>query len=867
MASKSNLSKTARYEPQKIEGKWQKFWKTKKIYKAQNTSEKVKKYILVEFPYPSGDLHMGHWYAFAPADVYARFLRMQGYEVMFPIGFDAFGLPAENAAIQRGIHPKNWTYKNIKTMTKQFETMGLSFDWDRVVISSDAQYYKWTQWIFIQMYKKGLAYRSDVTANWCPKCQTVLANEQVENGKCWRHTDTQVIQKKVPQWLLKITAYADKLIWDSKLQKRISWPQSVIEGQNNWIGRSEGTQIEFRIENTKLCIKTFTTRIDTIFGVTFLVLAPEHPFVAELLKIKNQKFKIKNLIQRYIDASSKKTELERKENKEKTGVFTGLYAINPLSMKKIPIWIADYVLSSYSTGAIMAVPAHDNRDFEFAKKYGLEIKQVIKPQMENGKCKMKNAAYEAEGTLVNSGPFTSLTSQEARQKITNYLKTNKLGGPKVEYHLHDWCISRQRYWGAPIPIIHCQDCARLDPPGQGIVPVPEKDLPVELPYKVDYTPHGKSPLASAKTWMKVECPNCGKQAQRDTDTMDTFVDSSWYFLRYASPNYKKAFADPKLIKKWLPVDVYFGGPEHTLGHTLYARFFTKVLHDLGHLPFDEFTLKRVHHGIILGPDGARMSKSRGNVVSPDEQVKKYGADTVRLYLCFMAPHDAGGPWDTSGIMGVYRFLQKVSDLATNNRNLVLVEKEDAQKVLTMTHKTIQKVTQDIESLKFNTAISALMIYVNFLKSKVQTAQKAIGQIGRVEWDEALRTLILLLAPFAPHITEELWNGLQTTDHRLQPRQTLMQQKETSVVRSRNAESVHLHPWPFFDPSLVEEQTLEIAVQVNGKLRGTVSSNAGATQSEVEKQALNLSSVNRHIGGKNIQKTISVPGKLINFVTS
>lgn len=835
------------YKPDSIEVKWQKVWRQKKLFKASNTESK-KKYVLVEFPYPSGDLHMGHWYAFAPADVYARFSRMQGYEVLFPIGFDAFGLPAENAAIKRGVHPRDWTYGNIKTMTKQFETMGPSFDWDRQVISSDIEYYRWTQWMFLQMYKAGLAYRAEIPANWCPECQTVLANEQVENGRCWRHSDTEVVQRNIEQWLFKLTAYADKLLWPEDPKKRkVDWPDSVVDGQNNWIGRKEGINIRYKVVDSDEEIICWTSRPDTNFGATFVVLAPEHPFT---LKISTQEHKQK--VKEYIKRSQKRTELERvSEGRNKTGIFTGRYVVNQLTDEKLPVWVSDFVLAGVGSGAVVGVPGHDKRDFEFAKKFKLPVKRVVVGS-DGDKSPITNIAQveeeETEGVMVNSGFLNGLDIHQATKKVMDYLEKKGWGKRVVSYHIHDWTISRQRYWGAPIPMIHCPKCARLDPSGQGIVPVPEKDLPVKLPYKVDYTPRGKAPLATAPDFVNVKCPKCGGDARRDTDTMDTFVDSSWYFFRYASPHYKKAFADPKLVKHWLPVDLYFGGSEHTLGHTMYARFITRVLHDLGYVPFDEFALKRVHHGIIMGPDGYRMSKSRGNVVNPDAEVKKYGADTVRLYLCFMSPHDQGGPWDPSGIMGVHRFLQRVWDLVVNDRNIVLIEAQDSRDVLAAQHKTVKKITEDLVSLKFNTAIASMMEYLNLLRKMPQGKVKRVGtsKVRCAEWDEALRTLVLLLAPFAPHITEELW-------------QNVLHQKG----------SVHVAAWPTFATEFATEQITEIPVQVNGKLRGTVQveHDEAGKQDRVEKEARAVDGVNRYLEGKKIQKVIFVLGRLINFVTS
>jgi len=643
------------YDPGKIESKWQKIWEEKGIYQVKDkVAGKKNFYCLVMFPYSSGNVHIGHWYNFAPADVYARYQRMLGKNVLHPMGFDAFGLPAEGAAIREKIHPLVWTKKNIKQMIEQLKTMGAIYDWSRMVDSSDPDYYRWTQWVFLQMFKHGLAYKAKAMANWCPNCKSILANEQAEGGRCWR-CEGPVEQREIEQWFFKTTKYADELLKDLK---KLDWPERTLAMQKHWIGRSEGALIKFSIPHSKgiprsghskFSISTFTTRPDTIFGVTFFCLAPEHPMV-DPLTVPAQK----KAVDKYIAVAKRKTELERiSEIKEKTGVFTGGYVVNPLNQEKVPVYVADYVLMSYGTGAVMGVPGHDQRDWDFAKKYKLPIVEVISGG------NVKKEAYIGEGKLVNSGEFNGQPSLKAIKTITNYIKKNRLGKAEVQYHLRDWLVSRQRYWGAPVPIVYCSKC--------GTVPVPEKDLPVLLPEIKDYTPkEGESPLARSKKFVNIKCPKCGSKAQRDTDTMDTFVCSAWYYLRYSDPQNKKQFASKEKIKTWMPVDMYIGGAEHTVLHLLYSRFLTKALRDFGYLNFDEPFLALQHQGIILGEDGFKMSKSRGNVVVPGDLVKKLGADAVRIYLCFMGPYEQGGPWNSKGIMGVYRFLNRIWRIANQS---------------------------------------------------------------------------------------------------------------------------------------------------------------------------------------------------------
>ncbi len=809
-----------KYNPSKIEKKWQKEWEKKKLYFAKDKVKGKKNfYHLVMFPYPSGDLHMGHWFNYAPADVFARFKRMQGFNVMSPIGFDAFGLPAENAAINRNLDPKIWTYGNIKSMKKQLGSVGASFDWSREVITAEPDYYKWTQWIFLKLYEAGLAKREKVLANWCPHCKTILANEQVQDGKCER-CDTEVEQKLLDQWVFKITDYAQKLL--DGLEK-IDWPETTKILQENWIGRSEGAVIKFQVENSKNYIDVFTTRPDTIFGATFMVLAPEHKLVKKIIK-DAQLGQINN----YLEKTKKKTELERlAEVKEKTGVFTGAYAFNPATKEKIPIWISDFVLPHYGTGAIMAVPAHDQRDFEFARKFDLSILEVVSGG------DISKSAYEGEGILVNSGEFNGMNSGEARKKITEKLKAEKLADFKTTYRLHDWIISRQRYWGAPIPMIYCKRC--------GWQAVPEKDLPVLLPKIKDYKPAGtgigegsreagiafESPLAKSEEFVKTKCPKCLGEARRETDTMDTFVDSAWYFLRYADPKNKKEFASKEKLKTWLPVNMYIGGQEHATKHLLYARFITQVLHDAGYLHFNEPFSSLRHQGLILGPDGEKMSKSRGNVVNPDEYVKKYGSDTVRMYLCFMGPYENGGPWDPKAIVGVYRFLNRVWSLITNSKKRIANSKRDDELEKSF-HKAIKKIGEDTENLRFNTTVSELMKLLNEIENSDLTKSQK-------------ETFLKLLAPFAPHLAEELWYQLG------------------------NKKSIHLEKWPKYNQKLIKEEMIDLVIQINGRTRDIIKAPRNLTESQARELALASGKIKKHISGKEIQKFIYVSNKIANIV--
>ena len=847
-----------KYNPQKIGKKWQGIWERIGIYRASDKIKGKKNfYSLVMFPYPSGDLHMGHWYNFVGADVYTRLKKMQGFNVMFPIGFDAFGLPAENAAIKHKIHPRTWTYGNIKRMRKQLKSIGASFDWDREVITCEPDYYKWTQWMFLQFYKKGLAYRAKVPCNFCPSCKTVLANEQVVDGKCER-CDSEVTQKEFEQWFFKITACAEDLLKDLE---NLDWPDTTKIMQKNWIGKSEGWEIKFPIttNNKKeaTSVNVFTTRADTLFGATYLVLAPEHPIIEKLKsKIRNYKY-----VRTYLEESRKKTERERiSEIKEKTGIeLKGIKAVNPVNQKEMPIFVADYVLIHYGTGAIMAVPAHDQRDFDFARKYNLPVIEVIKPYLEEKEIPKETPivisdgrfekAYEGEGALFNSGRFDGLPSKIAKDGIGEWLVKKDLAKKAVYYKLRDWLISRQRYWGAPIPMVFCQKC--------GWQPVKEKDLPVLLPNIRDFRPtgEGKSPLAKSKKFVQTTCPKCGKEAERETDTMDTFVCSSWYHLRYADPKNNEIFASGKKLDSWLPINMYIGGAEHAVMHLLYFRFFTKTLKDLGYLNFKEPAISLRHQGIILGPGGQKMSKSKGNVVNPEEQLEKYGTDVVRLYLCFMGPYNQGGPWNPRGIEGAARFLDKFRDY------LISVHKIQKRKNFTskidkktevLLNKTIKKVGEDIENLKFNTAISSMMELLNFLRGPELDEEKLEGRkVYRVLDKKNLEKLLLILSPLAPHLTEDLWQEIKEI--------------HPHFSEFKKRDSIHSQKWPSFDPRLIKEEKMQFIIQINGKVRDKIEVESGVPEKKIKELAVSREKIKKWIGDKEIKKTIFVPGKLINIV--
>jgi len=815
---------TTKYNPQEFEKKWQKIWADNRLYAIKEDSNKPKWYALTMFPYTSGDLHIGHWYAMAPSDVHARFKRMQGYNVLHPIGFDSFGLPAENAAIKRGIHPRIWTMQNIENMRRQIKSMGSIYDWDREVITCLPEYYKWTQWFFLKLFEAGLAYRASAPVNWCPKCQTVLANEQVVSGQCER-CDSPVIRRGLEQWFFRITKYADELMEHHGLD----WPERIKTMQKNWVGRSEGAEISFALDYpdiTEKEIKIFTTRPDTVYGVTFMVLAPEHPLVEKLTTKEHWE-----AVDEYVHKSRHETEIERlSTEKEKDGVFTGAYCTNRLTGEKVPVWIADYVLLSYGTGAVMAVPAHDTRDFAFAKKYNITIRPVIAPTDWNGE-PLKEAWVEA-GIMVNSGKFNGLPSEKGKDAVCLYLKENGWGGKTVSYKLRDWLISRQRYWGAPIPVVYCDKC--------GIVSIPEKDLPVLLPEDAEFKPTGESPLKYVESFVNTTCPKCGGPAKRETDTMDTFMCSSWYFLRYASPHYAAAAFNPAEVKYWLPVDIYTGGAEHAVMHLFYARFFTKAIRDMGLIDFSEPFTKLFNQGTIIA-DHQKMSKSRGNVVNPDKYVAEMGADVVRAYLMFCGPWELGGDWNDSGIAGVSRWVNRVWNLVLDPYTPSGQGSEgalaDARKeLLRVTHQTIKKVTHDIDNLQFNTMIAALMEFTNYL-AKVKDG----GQVTQADWQEVAVSLVKMLAPTAPHTAEEIWH------------------------ETHRSGSIHNESWPEWDEALAKEEEIVLIVQVNGKLRDRLTVPVSTTEDEAKKLVLDNQKVRAFTDGKEIAKVIYVPGKLVNVV--
>lgn len=828
-----NVYQSERYNPHEIEPKWQAKWQEDKLYEVDlEDDSKPKYYFVTMYPYPSGDLHTGHWYAEAPADAAARYLRMKGFNVLFPIGFDAFGLPAENAAIKaarRGevVHPATLTYQQIDRMVKQFSQMGAMFDWSKMVVTCDPEYYRWNQWFFIQMFKKGLAYRKESFVNWDPVDQTVLANEQVIDGRGDR-SGALVERRLMSQWHFKITDYAEELLDFSGMD----WPERVRLMQQNWIGRSEGAELSFKTE-TGEDVPVFTTRPDTLWGASFMVLAPEHPLVEKLTTPE-----CKAAVEAYVSQASRMTEIERQaEGKEKTGEFIGAYAINPVNQKRIPIWIADYVMMGYGTGAIMAVPFGDQRDFEFARTFALEVIPIIRP--EAGECEpaAMTEAYTGPGVLMNSGAINgTIHNGEKGQKspaiaaAIAYLQEQGIGRAKVTYRLRDWLISRQRYWGTPIPIIYCDSC--------GIVPEKEENLPVILPTDVEFMPTGASPLKSHEGFSKTLCPVCGGEATRETDTMDTFMDSSWYWFRYLSPHKEDAAIDKDLAKRWTPVDAYTGGIEHAILHLMYARFFTKVMRDMGLIDHGEPFKRLRNQGIILGADNEKMSKSRGNVVNPDDLVADYGADTVRTYLMFIGPWDQGGPWNSKGIEGPSRFLGRTWTLIREAaRNEEIVDAPTLKEVKRAVHTAIKEVTDDFENFQFNTAIAELMTLVNSL-SKL----KSVELVKMPEWQEAIESLIKMLAPIAPHLSEELW---QCTGQR--------------------RGSVHVESWPGYDESALLKDSISMAVQVNGKVRAQIEVAADASKESILLTAKTEANVAKYLENAEIMREILVPGKLVNLV--
>lgn len=806
-----------------IDHKWQKQWEETKLYSFDRSRVDKKLYCLEMFSYPSGaKLHVGHWWNYGVTDSWARMKRMQGYEVFEPMGFDAFGLPAENYAIQTGVHPHDSTMTNIATMREQLRRMGAMFDWDYELVTCEPEYYKWTQWMFLQLYKAGLAYRKEAPVNWCDHCNTVLANEQVVEGLCER-CDHEVKKRNLTQWFFKITEYADELLADLD---QLDWPEKTKQMQRNWIGKSVGAEIDFKIAGHDASFTVFTTRADTLHGATYVVLAPEHALVDQIVT-KEQR----GAVAAYQEQVTKRSELERLTTTEKTGAFTGAYAEHPLTGNKLPIWIADYVLATYGTGAVMAVPGHDTRDFEFAEKFELPIPRVIEGigDMDS------DLPFTEYGRLVNSGEFDGLTSNEAKQAIVEALEQEGRARFRTNYRLRDWLVSRQRYWGSPIPIVHCPQC--------GIVPLPESDLPVMLPYDVEFTPDGKSPLSKSEEFLHTICPQCGGPAEREADTLDTFVCSSWYFLRFPDPHNAEQPFDSEWINRMAPVDMYVGGPEHACMHLLYARFFTKALRDLGYISFGEPFKKLVHQGIILGPDGNRMSKSRGNVISPDGYIAEYGSDVFRMYLQFGFNYIEGGPWSEEGIRAVARFVDRVDRFVErvielnqegNGHTQVGRAEKDLNFVL---HNAIKGISEDAGKFQFNTAISRLMELTNALyRYDNGEAERNVGYLT-----EIVNDLVRLMAPFAPHFAEEMWERLG---------------KNYSVFNEA---------WPTFDPAALVHDVVELAVQVNGRVRDKIEVAADASDAEVKEIALAAEKVVPHLEGVTVRKVIVIPKRVVNIV--
>jgi len=823
-----------KYDFKKIEKKWQDRWEKEDIFKVAEDPNKPKYYTLEMYPYPSGRIHMGHVRNFSILDVISRYKIMNGYNVLHPIGWDAFGMPAENAAIKQGVHPKKWTLDNISYMKEQLKRLGFSYDWSREINTCLPEYYKWNQWIFLKMFEQGLAFRKKSTVNWCPECGTVLANEQVISSKCWR-CDTEVGQKHMEQWFLKITDYADELLFGHKQLRK--WPQSVVAMQKNWIGKSKGAQLFFEVSDSDISIETFTTRIDTVYGATFLVLSPEHPLCLKLIEgSEEEDFKRKWIEKKIHQQPMGGMVLEE----EKEGIYTGKTAVNPFTNERIPIWIANYVLMEYGTGAIMAVPSHDERDFQFAQKYSLPIREVIVPEEDN-KEEESERFFTDYGKLINSGPYNGMNSEKAIPKMIKHLREKGLGKGTVLYRLRDWGISRQRYWGTPIPIIYCKKC--------GTVKVPYEDLPVTLPSEVEFKGEEGSPLENSKSFVKTKCPVCHGEARRETDTMDTFFDSSWYYFRYGSPKERNLPFNPEKVDYWLPVDLYVGGVEHAILHLIYARFFCKVLRDFGLTDIDEPFPHYLGQGMVT-KDGAAMSKSKGNVVDPDEMIRKYGADTVRLFILFAAPPEKEFAWDDQGIEGCFRFLNRVwvffqqsIDLFKNSDEVPEETADPSREVHSLEikmHQTIKKVTEDIgERYHLNTAISSIMEFFNQIKkaSSVLTS----NPFGQKVLKQSMMVLLKLLSPFAPHISEELWEKCS--------------EKSLLIITS----------WPEYESSLVKEEKVTVVVQVNGKLRGKFEVERDAPQSIIKSQAMSIENVRKYIGDKEPKKVIYIKNKLLNIV--
>ena len=814
-----------RYSPKEMDRKWQSRWERDGLHKVRDDDPRPKWYELTMYPYPSGDLHIGHWYVMAPSDCHARFRRMQGYNVLHPIGFDAFGLPAENAAIQRGIHPFTWTMSNIEKMRTQLRSIGAVYDWDREVICCLPEYYKWNQWFFIKLYENGLAYRGKAPVVWCPSCQTVLANEQVVNGRCER-CETPITRRDLEQWFFKITDYAEQLLDFSGLE---DWPEKILTMQRNWVGRSVGVEIGFDISHLGADqeeIRTFTTRIDTIYGVTFLVLAPEHPLVPQLTTPDKRAE-----VEAYLDETRRQTEIARMSaDKEKSGVFLGSYAINRVNGERVPIFTADYALMSYGSGAVMGVPAHDQRDYEFALKYELPIRVVVAPPDWDGQ--ELPEAYVDEGVMAASDQFDGMLSAQGKEAIADYVEAQGWGKRGVSYRIRDWLISRQRYWGTPIPVVYCQKC--------GIVTVPEEDLPVLLPEDAEFKPTGESPLESNASFVNAECPNCGGPAKRETDTMDTFVDSSWYMQRFTSANYDDAAFDVDVLKQWMPTKQYTGGAEHAVMHLLYSRFFTKALRDMGILDFDEPFLRLYNQGIMLGEDHEKMSKSRGNVVNPDDYVESLGADSMRCFLMFLGPWDQGGPWSTSGINGVARWLNRVWELCRSDASDLDGSPTNPQAVkntVRMLHQTIKKCHNDLDKFKFNTSIAFLMELSNEMSRQWNSAD-----LDSHTWRDCVEKFLLMLAPFAPHLAEELWE------------------------QTGREYSIHNRLFPQWDEDLAAEEEITLVVQVNGKLRDRLQAPVDITEDEAKEKALAALRLRNHLAeGQEPRRVVYVPGRLVNVV--
>ncbi|TRZ77340.1 leucine--tRNA ligase [bacterium] len=847
------------YNPKTIESKWQKIWEDTNANEAEDFSDKEKKYILIEFPYPSGDgLHVGHVRSHTALDVYSRKLRMEGKNVLYPIGWDAFGLPTENYAIKNKIHPSVATEKNIKTFTEQIKSLGISFDWSREINTTDPEYYKWTQWIFLKLLEKGLAYKDNIAINWCPSCKIGLANEEVVDGKCER-CGAQIEKRQKEQWMLAITKYADRLIDDLET---VDYLDKIKTQQINWIGRSYGATVQFSITNYELRIPVFTTRPDTLFGCTYMVVSPEHEI------IKNQELRITppcgvvtlrgeitncDEVKDYIEKAKKKSEIERSDvTKEKTGVeLKGIKAINPVNGEEIPIYVADYVLSGYGTGAIMAVPAHDERDFEFAKKYNIPVRKVVLPEaLQTVRRDVRSTAmgvqeeirvetdlFVDEGVAVNSGFLDGMKTEQAKEKMIKWLEEKKIGGKKTQFKLRDWVFSRQHYWGEPIPVVHCEKC--------GTVPLPEDQLPLKLPDVKNYEPtdNGESPLANITDWVNTKCPKCGGDAKRETDTMPNWAGSSWYFLRYIDPKNKKSLADLEKMKYWMQVDLYNGGMEHTTLHLLYSRFWNKFLYDIGAVPTTEPYAKRISHGMILAEDGQKMSKSRGNVINPNSVVEKFGADTLRIYEMFMGPYDEAIPWSTDGVVGAKRFLDKIWKLnlkliihpksfdGTSNSQPIThnVEHTTTDEVQKLLHKTIKKVTEDIENFKFNTAISSMMILVNAMEKE--------KEIDKDDYEK----LLIVLAPFAPHMAEELFQKLG------------------------NKESIFLQEWTKYNEKIIKDEKIKLPIQVNGKVRDIIEVDVDMSEDEIKEMALKSEKLQKWVRDEEIKKVMYIKNKMVSVI--